>query len=226
MALHYLQVDNLTKSFGDNLLFKRISFGLFENQRTALIAKNGAGKSTLLKIIAGKEGYDEGSVTFRTGLKVGILEQDPSFEKGCSIGDICNKSEDPLQMKQVLGKLKIHDLDAVTDNLSGGQIKRIALAQVLASKPNLLILDEPTNHLDLEMVEWLENYLRKSKLALLMITHDLTAFATKYSNWTNNSSFLTKGITPTTWKKDKSESIIKMRNWLALIISTVKSWIG
>lgn len=172
MALHYLQVDNLTKSFGDNLLFKRISFGLFENQRTALIAKNGAGKSTLLKIIAGKEGYDEGSVTFRTGLKVGILEQDPSFEKGCSIGDICNKSEDPLQMKQVLGKLKIHDLDAVTDTLSGGQIKRIALAQVLASKPNLLILDEPTNHLDLEMVEWLENYLRKSKLALLMITHD------------------------------------------------------
>lgn len=172
MALHYLQVDNLTKSFGDNLLFKRISFGLFENQRTALIAKNGAGKSTLLKIIAGKEGYDEGSVTFRTGLKVAILEQDPSFEKGSSIGDICNKSEDPLQMKQVLGKLKIHDLDAVTDNLSGGQIKRIALAQVLASKPNLLILDEPTNHLDLEMVEWLENYLRKSKLALLMITHD------------------------------------------------------
>lgn len=172
MALHYLQVDNLTKSFGDNLLFKRISFGLFENQRTALIAKNGAGKSTLLKIIAGKEGYDEGSVTFRAGLKVAILEQDPSFEKGSSIGDICNKSEDPLQMKQVLGKLKIHDLDAVTDNLSGGQIKRIALAQVLASKPNLLILDEPTNHLDLEMVEWLENYLRKSKLALLMITHD------------------------------------------------------
>lgn len=172
MPLHYLQVDNLTKSFGDNLLFKRISFGLFENQRTALIAKNGAGKSTLLKIIAGKEGYDEGSVTFRTGLKVAILEQDPSFEKGSSIGDICNKSEDPLQMKQVLGKLKIHDLDAVTDNLSGGQIKRIALAQVLASKPNLLILDEPTNHLDLEMVEWLENYLRKSKLALLMITHD------------------------------------------------------
>lgn len=172
MALHYLQVDNLTKSFGDNLLFKRISFGLFENQRTALIAKNGAGKSTLLKIIAGKEGYDEGSVTFRTGLKVAILKQDPSFEKGSTIGNICNKSEDPLQMKQVLGKLKIHDLDAVTDNLSGGQIKRIALAQVLASKPNLLILDEPTNHLDLEMVEWLENYLRKSKLALLMITHD------------------------------------------------------
>lgn len=172
MALHYLQVDNLSKSFGDNLLFKRISFGLFENQRTALIAKNGAGKSTLLKIIAGKEGYDEGSVTFRAGLKVAILEQDPSFEKGSTIGDICNKSEDPLQMKQVLGKLKIHDLDAVTDNLSGGQIKRIALAQVLASKPNLLILDEPTNHLDLEMVEWLENYLRKSKLALLMITHD------------------------------------------------------
>lgn len=172
MALHYLQVDNLTKSFGDNLLFKRISFGLFENQRTALIAKNGAGKSTLLKIIAGKEGYDEGSVTFRAGLKVAILEQDPSFEKGSTIRNICNKSEDPLQMKQVLGKLKIHDLDAVTDNLSGGQIKRIALAQVLASKPNLLILDEPTNHLDLEMVEWLENYLRKSKLALLMITHD------------------------------------------------------
>lgn len=172
MALHYLQVDNLTKSFGDNLLFKKISFGLFENQRTALIAKNGAGKSTLLKIIAGKEAYDEGCVTFRTGLKVGILEQDPSFEKGSTIQDICNKCEDTLRMKQMLGKLKIHDLDLVTDNLSGGQIKRIALARVLADQPNLLILDEPTNHLDLEMVEWLENYLRKSKLALLMITHD------------------------------------------------------
>lgn len=172
MALHYLQVDNLTKSFGDNLLFKGISFGLFDNQRTALIAKNGAGKSTLLKIIAGKESYDEGSVTFRTGLKVGILEQDPSFKKGATIQQICDSCEDPLRMKQMLGKLKIHDMDLVTDHLSGGQIKRIALAQVLANQPNLLILDEPTNHLDLEMVEWLEIYLRKSKLALLMITHD------------------------------------------------------
>lgn len=172
MALHYLQVDNLTKSFGDNLLFKGISFGIFENQRTALIAKNGAGKSTLLNIIAGKESYDEGSVTFRTDLKVGILEQDPKFERGTTIQSICDKSEDPLRMKQLLGKLKIHELDLPTDNLSGGQIKRIALAQVLASQPNLLILDEPTNHLDLEMVEWLENYLRKSRLALLMITHD------------------------------------------------------
>lgn len=172
MALHYLQVENLTKSFGDNFLFKGISFGLFEGQRVALIARNGAGKSTLLNIIAGKESYDEGKITFRNGIRVGILPQDPKFEAQKTILQICEESGHEIQMKQMLGKLKINDLDLKTEVLSGGQVKRIALAQVLISQPELLILDEPTNHLDLDMVEWLEEYLQKSRMALLMVTHD------------------------------------------------------
>lgn len=172
MALHYLQVENLTKSFGDNFLFKGISFGLFEGQRVALIARNGAGKSTLLNIIAGKESYDEGKITFRNSIRVGILPQDPKFEAQKTILQICEESGHEIQMKQMLGKLKINDLDLKTEVLSGGQVKRIALAQVLISQPELLILDEPTNHLDLDMVEWLEEYLQKSRMALLMVTHD------------------------------------------------------
>lgn len=172
MALHYLQVDNLSKSFGDNFLFRKISFGLFEGQRVALIARNGAGKSTLLNIIAGKESYDEGSVTFRSNIQVGILEQDPILPANKTILQICEESGHEIQMKQMLGKLKITDLTLNTSNLSGGQTKRVAIAQVLVKQPNLLILDEPTNHLDLDMVEWLEDYLRRSRMALLMVTHD------------------------------------------------------
>lgn len=172
MALHYLQVENLTKSFGDNFLFKDISFGLFEGQRVALVAKNGAGKSTLLNIIAGAESYDSGKVTFRNDLKVGILPQDPRLDGFKTVMDVCKGSSDEIRMKQMLGKLKITDLDQELGVMSGGQVKRVALAKVLVSDPELLILDEPTNHLDLEMVEWLEDYLRRSRSALLMVTHD------------------------------------------------------
>ena len=172
MALHYLQVENLTKSFGDKYLFKGISFGLFERQKEALIARNGAGKSTLLNIIAGKESYDEGTITFRNGIRVGILPQTPLLDRGKTVLDICVESGHEIQMKQLLGKLKMTEMDLRTDAMSGGQIKRIALAQVLVTQPDLLILDEPTNHLDLDMVEWLEDYLRKSRMALLMVTHD------------------------------------------------------
>lgn len=172
MALHYLQVDNLSKSFGDNYLFRKISFGLFEGQRVALIARNGAGKSTLLNIIAGKESYDEGSVTFRSNIQVGILEQDPVLTPNRTLLEICVESGHEIQMKQILGKLKITDLSLNTNNLSGGQTKRVAIALVLVKQPNLLILDEPTNHLDLDMVEWLEDYLKRSRMALLMVTHD------------------------------------------------------
>lgn len=172
MALHYLQVENLTKSFGDNFLFKDISFGLFEGQRVALIAKNGAGKSTLLNIIAGNESYDAGKVTFRNGLKVGILPQDPKLDGFKTVQDVCSGSGDEIRMKQMLGKLKVTDLEQELKVMSGGQVKRVALAKVLVSDPELLILDEPTNHLDLDMVEWLEDYLRRSRLALLMVTHD------------------------------------------------------
>ena len=172
MALLYLQVENLTKSFGDNYLFKDISFGLFEGQRVALIAKNGAGKSTLLNIIAGNMSYDTGKITFRNGLKVGILPQDPKLDGFKTVQDVCTGSGNEIRMKQILGKLKITDLEQELSVMSGGQMKRVALAKVLVSEPDLLILDEPTNHLDLDMVEWLEDYLRRSRLALLMVTHD------------------------------------------------------
>jgi len=172
MALLYLQVENLTKSFGDNYLFKDISFGLFEGQRVALIAKNGAGKSTLLNIIAGNMSYDTGKITFRNGLKVGILPQDPKLDGFKTVQDVCTGSGNEIRMKQILGKLKITDLEQELNVMSGGQMKRVALAKVLVSEPDLLILDEPTNHLDLDMVEWLEDYLRRSRLALLMVTHD------------------------------------------------------
>ena len=183
MAVPYLQVENLTKSFGDKVLFESISFGVAEGQRVALIARNGAGKTTLLNIIAGEEDYESGSVTFRKDLKVGYLRQQPSFSDGLTVMQACmmNAPEETelerswdyeTRYKQILGKLKITHLDQRVETLSGGQLKRVALANVLIANPELLILDEPTNHLDLEMVEWLEDFLRHSQMALLMVTHD------------------------------------------------------
>ena len=183
MAVPYLQVENLTKSFGDKVLFESISFGVAEGQRVALIARNGAGKTTLLNIIAGEEDYESGSVTFRKDLKVGYLRQQPSFSNGLTVMQACmmNAPEETelerswdyeTRYKQILGKLKITHLDQRVETLSGGQLKRVALANVLIANPELLILDEPTNHLDLEMVEWLEDFLRHSQMALLMVTHD------------------------------------------------------
>ena len=183
MAVPHLQVDNLTKSFGDKVLFESISFGVAEGQRVALVARNGAGKTTLLNIIAGEEDYESGSVTFRKDLRVGYLRQQPTFPEGLTVLQACmmNAPEETelerswdyeTRYKQILGKLKITHLDQRVETLSGGQLKRVALANVLIANPELLILDEPTNHLDLEMVEWLEEFLRRSQMALLMVTHD------------------------------------------------------
>jgi ATP-binding cassette subfamily F protein uup len=204
----YMQVENLTKSFGDHLLFENISFGIADNQRVALIAKNGAGKTTLLNIIAGKEDYKSGNITFRRDLRVGYLDQDPDFPKELSVLDACLQTDNEAvrtiaayehcmlsenheglddilaqmdlhkawdyetRIKQILGKLKITNFEQKIGKLSGGQLKRVALANVLISEPDLLILDEPTNHLDLEMIEWLEDFLKRSSMALLMVTHD------------------------------------------------------
>ena len=204
----YLQIENLTKSFGDNLLFENISFGISDNQRVALIAKNGTGKTTLLNIIAGKEDYDAGLISFKRDLRIGYLEQSPDFPKNLSVIDACLRSDNDVvrtiadyehcmmshdhskldeiisrmdmhkawdyetRIKQILGKLKITNFEQKIGELSGGQLKRVALANVLICEPDLLILDEPTNHLDLEMVEWLEDFLRRSSMALLMVTHD------------------------------------------------------
>ena len=172
----YLDVQKLTKSFGALVLFRDLSFSIAEGQKVGLIAKNGTGKSTLLSILSGKEGYDQGEIIFRRDLKVGMLEQSPVFDPAESVLDACfNHQGDPdkvLKAKQILTQLKIRDLDQPMGQLSGGQQKRVALANVLITDPDLLILDEPTNHLDLEMIEWLEGYLNRGNKTLLMVTHD------------------------------------------------------
>ena len=172
----YLDVQHLTKSFGSLVLFRDLSFSIAEGQKVGLIAKNGTGKSTLLSILSGKEGYDEGEIIFRRDLRVGMLEQSPAFDPNESVLDACfNHQGDPekvLKAKQVLTQLKIRDLEQPMRQLSGGQQKRVALANVLITDPDLLILDEPTNHLDLEMIEWLEGYLNRGNKTLLMVTHD------------------------------------------------------
>ncbi|MBR1412576.1 MAG: ABC-F family ATP-binding cassette domain-containing protein [Prevotella sp.] len=172
----YLDVQHLTKTFGALTLFRDISFSIGEGQKVGLIAKNGTGKSTLLSILAGKEGYDAGDILFRRDLKVGFLEQSPAFDPEESVLDACfnhqGEEEKVLKAKQVLTKLKIRNLQQKMGQLSGGQQKRVALANVLLTEPDLIILDEPTNHLDLEMIEWLEGYLGRSNRTLLMVTHD------------------------------------------------------
>ena len=208
MPVSYLQIENLTKSFGDKILFQNISLGLAEGQKVALVAKNGMGKTTLLNIIAGKEDYDSGTISFRNGLRVAYLEQQPEFNPQLQVIDAClqcnnealrtiARYEHALQngdaeemaaamaemdvhkawdyetrIKQILGKLRIDNFTQKMGELSGGQRKRVALANVLISEPDLLFLDEPTNHLDLEMVEWLEEFLRRSTMTLFMVTHD------------------------------------------------------
>ena len=172
----YLDVQNLTKSFGALVLFENISFGISEGQRVGLIAKNGTGKSTLLSVLTGHEGYDSGSIIYKKDLKVGYLEQAPRFSPDDTVLDACfnheREEEKVLRAKQVLTQLKIRDLSQPMRELSGGQQKRVALANVLLTEPDFLILDEPTNHLDLDMIEWLEGYLSRSSMTLLMVTHD------------------------------------------------------
>ena len=206
--ISYLQIDKLTKSFGDLVLFEDITFGIAQGQKVGLIAKNGTGKTTLLNIIAGKEDYDSGAVVFRNDLRVGYLEQTPHYPDGLTVlqacfyspnetvrliaeyeqamasGDHSNLEDILLRMdnlkawdyeqraKQILGQLKIYNFDQKVETLSGGQLKRVALANVLITDPELIILDEPTNHLDLEMTEWLEGYLSRANISILMVTHD------------------------------------------------------
>ena len=172
----YLDVQQLSKSFGALVLFRNISFSVAEGQKVGLIAKNGTGKSTLLSILSGAEGYDSGDIVFRRDLRVGMLEQSPVFDPAESVLDACfhhqGDEERILKAKQILTKLKIRDLSQPMGELSGGQQKRVALANVLITEPDLLILDEPTNHLDLEMIEWLEGFLNRGNKTLLMVTHD------------------------------------------------------
>lgn len=172
----FLDVQNLTKSFGSETLFKDISFSVVEGQKVGLIAKNGTGKSTLLEILSNKEGYDNGKIIYRNDIKIGYLEQIPKFNPSEKVIDACfNHHGNPdriLKAKQILTQLHIENLQQPIGELSGGQQKRVALANVLIDNPDFLILDEPTNHLDLPMIEWLENFLSRSSLTLLMVTHD------------------------------------------------------
>ena len=204
----FLQVEDLTKSYGDRILFDSISFGVNEGDKIGIIAKNGTGKSTLLKIIADKENVDDGKITFKNDLRVGYLEQMPQFNPDSTVLEAClnengkiaqiiSKYEQALingdsedindlilqmdtagawdfedKLKQLLSQLKIIDLNAQIKTLSGGQRKRVAIAHILLENPDLIILDEPTNHLDIDIIEWLENYLTRSRTTLLMVTHD------------------------------------------------------
>lgn len=204
----YLQIENLTKSYGDRILFADITFGVNEGDKIGIIAKNGTGKSTLLNIISGKESLDSGKITFRNDLRVSILEQMPNFADNATVIDACMHDNSKMaqtisqyeqalfsgnsnninkaiqlmdaagawdyedRLKQLLTQLKIFDLNTPISKMSGGQRKRIALARVILEEPELIILDEPTNHLDIEIIEWLEEYLKRSRITLLMVTHD------------------------------------------------------
>ena len=172
----YLDVQNLSKSFGTNTLFHEISFSISEGQKVGLIAKNGTGKSTLLSILTGKESKDGGNIIYKKDLKVGMLEQTPHFNINDTVLDACfnhnGNEEQVLKAKQILTQLKIKDLNQPMRELSGGQQKRVSLANILITNPDLLILDEPTNHLDLEMIVWLEGFLSRGNKTLLMVTHD------------------------------------------------------
>lgn len=174
--LPYLDIQNLTKSFGAHLLFQDISFSVAEGQKIGLVAKNGTGKSTLLSILTGHEGYDSGNIVFRRDLKIGYLEQSPKFDHDDTVLDACfnHKGDEAkiLRAKQILTQLKIDDLDKKIGTLSGGQQRRVALANVLLTEPDMFILDEPTNHLDLDMIEWLEGFFARGNKTLLMVTHD------------------------------------------------------
>lgn len=172
----FLDVQNLTKSFGAETLFENISFSVAEGQKVALIAKNGTGKSTLLSILTGKEDYDTGEVVYANGIKTGYLEQTPKFDPEESVLDACfnhnGQEEKILKAKQILTQLRITDLNQPMGQLSGGQQKRVALANILINEPDFLILDEPTNHLDIDMIEWLEGFIGRGNKTLLMVTHD------------------------------------------------------
>jgi ATP-binding cassette subfamily F protein uup len=174
--LPYLDIQNLTKSFGAHVLFQDISFSVAEGQKIGLVAKNGTGKSTLLSILTGREGYDSGNIIFRRELKIGYQEQSPKFDPDDTVLDACfnHKGDEAkiLRAKQILTQLKIDDLDKKMGTLSGGQQRRVALANVLLTDPDMFILDEPTNHLDLDMIEWLEGFFARGNKTLLMVTHD------------------------------------------------------
>lgn len=175
----YLQIEGLTKSFGDRMLFADVTFGVYQGDKIGIIAQNGKGKSTLLSIISGDMDYDSGNVVFRTGLKVGYLQQMPEFAGDMTVLQavmpaVLGPEEWNIEdrAKQILSQFKINDFAQPIGQLSGGQVKRVALARVLLSEPEMLILDEPTNHLDIEMIEWMEKYLSKQNITLLMVTHD------------------------------------------------------
>lgn len=167
--ISYLQLENLTKSHGDRMIFADVTFGINQGDKIALIAKNGTGKTTLLRCIAGKESVDSGNITPRKDLKISFLEQIPEFTPGMTVGEYAGTDE---KLRRLLTQMEVYRPEDLIDNLSGGQRKRLALARVIASEPDLLILDEPTNHLDIPTIEWLEGYLTRSKVTLLMVTHD------------------------------------------------------
>lgn len=174
--ISYLQIDGLTKSIGDRMLFSDMTLGIYEGDKIGIVARNGAGKTTLLNIIMGREDYDSGNIVFSNGLRVGYLPQTPDFEEQWTVNDFIeanvNSIEEADKARRLASQFGINDFSRILATLSGGQLKRIAVATVIAPSPDMLILDEPTNHLDIDMIEWLEQYLTRQRLTLLMVTHD------------------------------------------------------
>ena len=172
--MNYLSVNAISKSYGIKTLFEDVTFGIEKGDKTALIATNGSGKSTMLKILVGQESPDSGTITYANDIKIGYLEQLPVYPEGTRVSDLLAdlNEEQHLKARQYLTRFTITNLEQTVDELSGGQVKRLALALVLLHEPDFLILDEPTNHLDVEMVEWLEKFLTQSNMTLLMVTHD------------------------------------------------------
>ncbi len=257
---NFLNLENVTKSYGDRLLFGDITFGVDEGDKIGIVARNGTGKSTLLRIIAGEESADSGNVVFRNGVRVGFLPQDPLFKPGMTVMDAALDSDDPVaaivrryeaaiahgshqeqeeavrqmdeasawdyqdRLKQLLTRLGLHDHNAPVDHLSGGQRKRLALARTVMSDPEFLILDEPTNHLDITTIEWLENYLKRSRATLLLVTHDryfLDRVCTRIIELDHNEAFIVDGNYDM-YLRRRAERIEAMTAELAKVRNTLR----
>lgn len=228
-----LDVQNVSKRFGARELFANLSFSIAEGQKVGLIARNGTGKSTLLSILTGRESQDEGAIVYRNGIRTGYLEQEPVFNPDDTVLDACfnhqGDDEKIVKAKQILTRLKIADLSQPMGQLSGGQRKRVALANALITEPDFLILDEPTNHLDLEMIEWLEGFLQRGNKSILMVTHDryfLDRVCDVILELDDHTIIPIVAIMPIILRSVRSALTIVVPNRLAPPICIVPNWSG
>ena len=229
--MNYLSIENLSKSYGDRLLFADIAFGVDEGEKIGIVARNGTGKSTLLRILAGEESPDAGRVVYRRDLRVGYLPQEPVFAPGITVGEAAvenldqdNHPTDADAMQRLLTSLGLPDPSMRVDKLSGGQRKKLAIARAIIGDPELLILDEPTNHLDISTIEWLEGYLKRSRVAILMVTHDryfLDRVCNKIIELDNRQAYVVEG-NYAMYLRRRAERIEAMTAELAKVKNTLR----